>query len=71
MWRVINKVVAESAPTNREDGRKRTEQALLTLGKLIRERRVLRKSRKWIAVLDCADEIVPLEDLCWDKVRRI
>lgn len=70
LWSVVNAVVAEAMPESRWQVRDYTKEVLQTLTELIRQRRVLRYKRKWIAGLELAQEIVPLEQVPIDRLRR-
>ncbi len=69
MWSLINAVVSESCPEVRWECRESTKEALRALMNLIREKRVLRFKRKWVAIL-AVPEVVPLELIPLDKLRR-
>ena len=70
-WHVINSVAAEAMPECRWQVREYTRQALEALMALIRERRVLRYRRKWVAALDLPQQNVALEDIPEGRLRRI
>ena len=71
MWSLINAVVSESCPEERWEVRESTKEALRVLMGLVRERRVIRYRKKWIAALDLAQQIVPLEQIPPHSLRRI
>jgi hypothetical protein len=60
-WRLINQVVAESAQPDRWEVRYATRQVLQAVKTLVRARRVWRYRRRFLAVLDTADEVIPLD----------
>jgi hypothetical protein len=60
LWSVINAVVSESCPEDRGEVRESTKAVLRALMTLIREKRVLRFKREWVASLDLPCQIVPL-----------
>ncbi len=70
MWSAINAAVAESCPEDRWEVRESTKEALRALMGLVREKRVLRFKRKWVAILD-HPQVVPLEQIPPDRLRRI
>jgi hypothetical protein len=59
-WTVINAVVLASVPSDRWEVRFATTRALQAVKALIRDRRVLRYRRRFLAVLDVGAEVVPL-----------
>lgn len=52
LWHVINTVVAESRPEARSLVRRSSREALMAMMQLIRERRVMRHRRRWVACLE-------------------
>jgi hypothetical protein len=63
LWTVINSIVAESCQQSRFDVRAATFEVLQEVMRLRRERVIFRYKRKWIAILDSGQPIIPLEDL--------
>jgi len=70
-WHVINSVAAEAMPECRWQMRDYTRQVLEALMELVREKRVLRFKRKWVAALDLREERVALEDIPKGRLVRI
>lgn|ERR1043166_1318613 len=60
LWTAVNLVVAESIPVIRGQRRQVGLEVLAVMMRLIRERRVLRYRRDWVAILDIA---TPLDHL--------
>jgi hypothetical protein len=60
---VINSVVAESRQQTRFDMRNATFEVLQEVMRRRRERVIFRFKRKWIAIMDSGQPIIPLEDL--------
>ena len=52
LWHVINCVVAESRPEARWLVRRASKEALAAMMELIRQKRVLRYRRRWVAALE-------------------
>ena len=71
MWSLLNAVVAESCAEDRREVRESTKEALRALMRLVREKRVLRFKRKWVARLETPQEVVPLEQIPPNRLRRI
>lgn len=71
MWAVLNTIVGEALPECRWQTRDFTREALKALTTLIRERRVLRHDKKWLATLEPPHEVVPLEQVPLSGLRRI
>jgi hypothetical protein len=63
LWTVINSVVAESRQQTRFDTRNATFEVLQEVMRRRRERVIFRFKRKWIAIMDSGQPIIPLEDL--------
>lgn len=72
MWSVINEIVSESLQQNRFDTRAATFEVLAEVMRLRRERVIFRFKRKWIAILDSGQPIIPLEELPrrWGRLER-
>ena len=70
-WRVVNTVVAEALPKDRAERRAYAKATLDALMQLVRERKVLRYRRRWVASVDLALETVPLEQLKGVRIARI
>ena len=71
LWRVVNTVVAEALPKDRAERRAYAKSTLHALMELVRERKVLRYRRRWVASVDLDREIVPMEQLKGVRVARI
>lgn len=52
LWTVVNTLVAESRPTTRSLTREATREALRSMMELVRQRRVMRYKKKWVASLE-------------------
>jgi hypothetical protein len=63
LWTLVNSVVAESRQQSRFDVRAATFEVLQEVMRLRRERVIIRYERKWIAILDSGQPIIPLKDL--------
>jgi|ERR1035437_652021 hypothetical protein len=63
LWTVINSVVAESRQQTRFDMRNATFEVLQEVMRRRRVRVIFRFKRKWIAIMDSGQPIIPLEDL--------
>jgi hypothetical protein len=61
MWDVLKEIVGESCQRSRFDVRAATYEALQELMALRRERAVYRHHRRWIAILDLATPLPPLD----------
>ncbi len=59
LWHVIDAVVAESRPEARCLVRRATREALSAMMELIRQRRVMRHRRRWVAALELPAELQP------------
>jgi len=70
MWSTINTVVAEARPIGRCERRRCATEALHALLKLVRQRRVLRYRKHWVACLEPAHEVVPLDEIPHGKLAR-
>jgi hypothetical protein len=70
-WRVVNTVVAEALPKDRAERRAYAKATLDALMELVRERKVLRYRRRWVASVDLELETVPIEQLKGVRVARI
>ncbi len=70
VWAVINAIVAEALPECRWQTREYAKEALDALMGLVRDKRVLRYRRKWIASLH-SPPVIPLELVPLDRLRRI
>jgi hypothetical protein len=71
LWRVVNMVVAKALPKDRAERRAYAKATLDALMQLVRERKVLRYRRRWVASVDLELEIVPIEQLKGVRVARI
>jgi len=63
LWHVINRVVAESQPECRWQVREMTTAALRAMTGLIRQKRVMRFHRRWVAALELPFETVPIDSI--------
>jgi hypothetical protein len=70
MWCVLNMVVAEATPECRWQTRDFTREALKALTRLVRQGRVLRHQKKWLATLEPPHEVVPLEQVPLTGLRK-
>jgi hypothetical protein len=70
-WRVVNMVIAEALPKDRAERREYAKAALDALMQLVRERKVIRYRRRWVASVDVHREIVPLDQLKGVRIARI
>ena len=61
LWEVVNAVAQASTQPDRWETRFATTQILLAVKLLIRDRRVLRYRRRFLAVLDTGEESIPLD----------
>jgi hypothetical protein len=52
LWSTVNAIVAESLPPTRWQTRLATKEALAAMMELVRQRRVMRYKKKWIAALE-------------------
>jgi hypothetical protein len=59
LWTVVNTLVTETRPTTRSVAREATKEALRSMMALIRERRVMRHRRRWVAALELPVELQP------------
>ena len=60
-WTVINAIALASAAPDRWELRYNTRQVLTAVKALIKDKRVMRYRRSYLAILDTGDEIIPLE----------
>lgn len=70
LWKMINSIVAESLPETRPQIRENTRATLGAVMQLVREGKILRRRRRWIAALDLPQQILPLEQIPRDRLRR-
>jgi len=70
-WQVVNTVVAEALPKDRDERRAYATATLHALMQLVRERKVLRYRRRWVASVDLELATVPIEQLKGMRVARI
>jgi len=61
LWHVINRIVAESRPECRWQVRSLTKQVLRAMNGLIRQKRVMRFQRRWVAALELPFETEPID----------
>jgi hypothetical protein len=59
LWGVINAVVAERRPEARYLVRRSSREALTAMMELIRQKRVMRYKRRWVACLELPAELLP------------
>ncbi len=71
LWTVINTIVAEGLPECRWQTREYTKEVLGSVMELIHQKRILRFRKKWITTLDLPQQIIPLEQIPPDRLRKI
>jgi hypothetical protein len=71
LWKLVNMVSAEALPEGRAQRRAYAKAALHALMQLVKERKVLRHRRRWVAALVVDRELVPIEQLKGVRIARI
>lgn len=69
-WSVLNAIVAEARPETRWQKRMYAKEALHALMRLIRQKKVLRYRKRWIASLELPHEVIPLDEIPPGKLAR-